>query len=497
MMRTTTGSNSISKSIRVMAWLWSLLAAPPAMEAALRTESFDRPPAHWEGVNHRNTNFSPREVIQDFGFSPGTSHAGGDPGEIGGRLQPSGEAAYCAYRLPKPLSFDTPLQAEGRLTVPRGPGHFLLGFFNEETLNEWRVPNAIVMRVNGRGETFHFHFEYATARWRAGAGVIGDIIPGERITARELPCGRPGVWRLEYNPEGAEGRGEITLSFDGITASCALEADHRKDGARFTHFGLLSIPKTWDSAGEAWVDEVAVNGARFDFSGDPGWEEHGNRRRYVTTDTRPRFDFGWSATHWAGGKAAGELGGLIFRGDCREPSRMASYGDVIETVSLDTPLVASGTVSMRRGVTDSTASIGFYHAEHSMRSNPSQAHGIPMDYLGINIEGPSSEGFYFYPVYRTHGDAAKAMSAREGRPPRIYPDGRVHRWELRYDPAGADGRGTITVRLDDQSCVMELESGHRTLGAAFNRFGICTPWIDGNSVTAFFDDLTYTCGSGN
>jgi hypothetical protein len=30
------------------------------------------------------------------------------------------------------------------------------------------------------------------------------------------------------------------------------------------------------------------------------------------------------------------------------------------------------------------------------------------------------------------------------------------------------------------------------MGASFDRFGICTPWIDGNSVTVFFDDVTYT-----
>jgi hypothetical protein len=479
-------------------WLGGLLSIVATnSHAALRTESFDHAPARWEGVNHRNTNFPARTVTQDFGFSPGTRHAGGEPGEAGGRLQPSGEAAYFAWRLPEPLSLDNPMVAEGRLTVPAGPGHFMLGFFNARTLNEWRTPNSLVLRLNARGETFHCHFEYTTARWRAGAGVIGHIIPGERVTARELPAGVPAPWRLAYDPNGAGGRGVITSTFQGVTARCELDPGHRADGARFTHFGLLSIPKTWDSAGEGWIDDVVVNGARYDFSQDPGWEGHGNRRTYLTTDTRPRFDFGWSPTRWAGGAAAGELGGLIFRGDCREPSRMACYGDPIGELTLDAPLEASGTLSMRRGVTDSTASIGFYHAVHSMRSNPSQKHSIPMDYMGINIEGPSSEGFYFYPVYRAHGDGAKALSAREGRAPRIHPDGSVHTWRLHYDPAGANGRGRITVSLDDQTCVLDLEEEHRAMGASFNRFGICTPWIDGNSVTVFFDDLTYTSGPGD
>ena len=115
-----------------------------------------------------------------------------------------------------------------------------------------------------------------------------------------------------------------------------------------------------------------------------------------------------------------------------------------------------------------------------------------MDYVGINIEGPSSEGFFFYPVYRVHGDIAGALGGGSGKAPHIYPDRTVHDWTLTYDPAGADGRGQITVTLDDQTCTLDLEPGAKAAGATFDRFGICTPWIDGNSVTAFFDDIQYT-----
>jgi len=158
-------------------------------------------------------------------------------------------------------------------------------------------------------------------------------------------------------------------------------------------------------------------------------------------------------------------------------------------LNLDKPLFASGKVAMRRGVSDSTASIGFYNSVSSMRVNPSQNQSIPMDYLGLNIEGPSSEGFFVYPVFRVHGDIARAKAAGA---PRIYPDGKVHDWSLKYDPHGAKGNGQITVALDAQSCSLDLEPGARKIGASFDRFGICTPWIDGNSVTVYFDDLTYT-----
>jgi len=505
--------------------------AVASLHAALRHESFDQPPATWEGVNNRNSHFPKRTVTQDFGHSPDTHHIGDQPGEIGGRLQPAGEPAWYGWPLPSPLTLDHTLHAEGRLLVAPGGGNFLIGFFNTNTVNEWRTPNALAIRINGRGDTFHCHFEYATRLWRAGAGVIGTIVPGERITARDLPSGQVYKWVLHYDPEGAGGRGNIALTLkqevsrggaeapspdrlkaeqqtpvplvvppsggssspnNNSTAHCELDPGHRQEGATFTHFGLLPVPKTWDDAGEVWIDDLTVNGMSFDVTNDPQWDALGNRRTYTTTDTRPRFDFGWSPTGHAGGNKSGEMGGLVFRGDCREPQRMACYGDRLETLTLRQKLVARGKVAMLRGVTDSTASIGFYHATHSMESNPSQNQSVPRDYLGINIEGPSSEGFLFYPVYRPHAGDAQVWNRNAGTPLRIHPDGSVHDWSLEYDPNGAGGRGRITVGLDDKTITLDLEPGHPEDAATFNRFGLCTPWIDGNSVTVYFDDLSYT-----
>ncbi len=475
---------------------WALAAEAVASEpmkiCTSRTEAFDREPAGWEGVNHRSTYFAPKTVTQDFGYNPATRHAGGRPGEVGGRINPAGEAAYYGWRLPKPLALDDPASASGTIVVRRGPGHFLLGFFNPGTLNEWRTPNTLAARINGRGEGFHAHLEYCTSRWRAGAGVIGQIVPGQRVEARLLPADRVYRWRLAYDPKGAGGNGLATFTLDGQTATCEIAKEHRADGARLTHFGLLPVLKSWDDAGEAWIDDVTIQGNRFDFAHDPKWDALNNRRAYVTNNTRPRFDFGWSPTRFAGGKAAGELGGIVFRGDCREPHRMAAYGARLSRLTLDTPLFARGKMSMLRGVTDSTASIGFYHSTWSLRSNPAQDQGIPMDYLGVNVEGPSTEGFCFYPVYRVHGQVAGALGGGSGKAPRIYPDRKVHDWLLKYDPAGAGGRGRITVSLDGHACTLDLAPGAKAIGASFDRFGICTPWIDGNSVTVYFDDIEYT-----
>jgi hypothetical protein len=160
-------------------------------------------------------------------------------------------------------------------------------------------------------------------------------------------------------------------------------------------------------------------------------------------------------------------------------------------LTLERPLRVSGKVSLHRGVSDSTTLIGFYHATHSLAVNPSQQFGTPKDFLGAAIEGPSGEGFYLYPVYRNHdGGVSSGMGAN---PPRIYPDGAAHDWTLEYDPGAANGNGRITVSLDGKPVTMDLKAGDKAAGAQFDRFGLVTPWIDGNGQHVYFDDLNYTC----
>ncbi|HKB35341.1 MAG TPA: hypothetical protein VKD72_02740, partial [Gemmataceae bacterium] len=265
---------------------------------------------------------------------------------------------------------------------------------------------------------------------------------------------------------------------------------HRADGATFDRFGLLNVMKSADTGGEVWLGDVTVNGTAEDFSRDPGWDQLNNRRTSTSSLVRPRFDFGYSPTHFAGGKGKGELGGVIFRGDCRFPERMAYYADRLESLTLDRPLKASGKICMRRGVTDSTVLIGFFHSRDSVAVNPSQDNGLPRSFLGISTDGPSREGFFFAPTYRTKGSGHGY--ARAGAP-HLYPDGTPHDWALEYSPTAAGGRGRITVTVDRHSVHLDLAEGHKAAGARFDRFGILTTWVDGNSQTLYLDDLTYTC----
>ena len=183
----------------------------------------------------------------------------------------------------------------------------------------------------------------------------------------------------------------------------------------------------------------------------------------------------------------GEIGGLFFRGDCRYKDRLAYYGAKTGALSLANELHASGKVTFLRGVTDSTTLFGFFNATESVRVNDKQDQAIPSDFLGAAIEGPSGEGFLFYPVYRVHaGVAGEAHSTA----PHIYPDGALHQWDLQY--AATDAGGELTLSLDGQVVRLSLPKDHLAVGAAFDHFGFVTPWIDGNAQVVYLDDLRYT-----
>jgi len=227
------------------------------------------------------------------------------------------------------------------------------------------------------------------------------------------------------------------------------------------------------------------------FDKDPGWDGFNNWA--VALEARTiRQDFGYSNTHHARGQASGEMGGLVFRGDNRYRDRLAYYGDRLRPLTLEKPLRASGKVCLRRGVSDSTTLLGFFHSTHSVAVSPSQASALPRCLLGIAIEGPSSEGFYFYPVYALR-EGEYGSLPNVSSPPRIYPDGEAHEWTLEYTPEGAGGRGRITVTLDGKTATLDLGEGHKQMGAEFDRFGLVTTCIDGNGQRVYFDDLRYTC----
>ncbi len=469
-----------------------VLAISAICHAEERTEHFDADP-QWDGVNHRAVVPEPQEIVQDFGYSR-TENAGGEnAGEIGGWTTPAAEAAYYAKAIPE-ATFDDRLTLSGKLNCTGGQFHVLVGFFNSESVNEWRTPSSIFLRLYGRGDVFYAYVEYCTSTWRAGGDSPEGFYTGAPDEARRRDMhGFPSRTELDfsivYDPDGNDGGGAVTINLGDKTAVCHLDVDHKQDGATFNRCGLLAIPKSYDDGGDVWLDDLIINGELETFDSDPEWESVGNRRTYLSNGVRPRFDFGYSETQFADGLASGELGGIVFRGDCRVAEKLAYYGDRLEPLSTNAPLIASGKVALRRGVSDSTTLLGFFHSEDSTAVSDSQSAGFPMNFLGVVVEGPSREGFLFYPAYHladgygyTHGPGVQ----------HILPNGDAHDWTLDYQPGSAGADGEMVITFDGQEARLAVPAEYLATPGRFDRFGLVTTWIDGNAQTIYFDDLTYT-----
>ncbi len=459
----------------------SLIAATATAEPQLRTEHFDTDPG-WDAHNNRMVEEPGRETVQDFGFSE-SGFAGGDPGEIGGSLQTAAERAYYAKQLAPVLSLDTPLSASGTLAFApgRATGPFLIGFFDAKTSFGWRTPNTLSLRIDGRGEVLHVHMEYCTASWRAGAGVIGAVDPDNgRLQPVEFPANGVHRWSFTYQPASADRPAHATFEFDGYRGEMDVNVVPG-DGATFDRFGMFNVMKSSDNRLEVYLDNATINGVEERFDRDPAWDAEGNRNTYRARIVRPWFDFGYSATNFAG-RDAGEIGGTVFRGDHRFDNTKAYYGDRTGELSLAAPLEASGRVSLLRSISDAGVLIGWFHSAHSFEGGTDKS-TIPQDFVGAFIEGPSSEGFYFRPVYRIHGEESGV-----GRGPYIFPDRVGRDWAIQYSPDPP----RVTVLLDGESASINLTAEPAGFGATFNRFGIITTQIDGNYEIVYFDDLTYT-----
>ena len=180
-----------------------------------------------------------------------------------------------------------------------------------------------------------------------------------------------------------------------------------------------------------------------------------------------RQDFGFSPTSHAGGKP-GELGGFV-----QAAAEPAWYAKPIAPLTLDQPLSASGTLAVADGGTNLL--LGFFNADTAKEWRTANS-------LALRING-RGDHFFVYLEYctskwRAGADSPQAFPRTEQQQPgrktgSAFPSGgKVHRWELRYDPAGNNGGGVITARIDDKTSVCHLDAGHKADGATFNRFGV-------------------------
>jgi hypothetical protein len=445
---------------------------PAAGAAEVERADFSADP-NWEGYRNRLLPDPLPIVRQDFGWS-------GKP-EIGGWVQRSVTPASYAKTIPVRTLNDR-LTASGSfcVTEDQGGSGTMFGWFHENSRG-WRTPNSLVFRIDGNGGKYWVFYEYGTRGWLTGGG---GCFKGERYqTTPTKPFKADGTehtWSLSYEPEGAEGNGMITFVLDGKSYNQPLAPGHKLDGAEFNRFGIVNQQLTGGGM-RASFRNLMLEGEKVDLSGDPGWVGQGNRVEYPDRARRPFHDFGWMPSTRAGGKP-GEIGGMIWR-----DVKPAYYGTKTGTLTLDDELVASGTIAFHGAGSDSGAYLGWFSAE-SKRDPDVKEQEAPKNIIAILIEGPSRVGHYFRPEARVASGAGTA--AETG--PIIRPDGKMHRWELRYSPVASDGSGRVTVKFDDQTQTITLKPEHRRTGATFDRFGIFNCQTGGHFVDIAIDDVTFS-----
>jgi hypothetical protein len=259
-----------------------------ALHAEERTERFDKDP-NCDGDNHRAANVKARKIVQDFGYTPDDSYRQ-QPRRNRRHNNPAGESAYYGMNIGK-LSFNTAFIASGRLNCRSRQIHALVGLFNSGTLNEWRTPNTIAIRLLGRGDVFYAYVEYCTSRWRAGGDTPGGIAMvrdarTRRMEPRGFATNVVHEWSLRFDPLGNSG-GSVTEAIGRETSVCHLDLWHKSDGATFTNFGLLPVPKSADDTGSLFLGDLIINGERQDLSKDSKWDESENRRLSERVLRRP------------------------------------------------------------------------------------------------------------------------------------------------------------------------------------------------------------------
>jgi len=479
-------------------------------KTVLKIEHFDSDPG-WEGFNNRVMLSRVPTVAQDFGYS--LTHVASDSkGEVGGRVQRASKPAYYADKTPtKTLNDKLTASGSFAITGTGGNSGVFFGWFNADQPGASGRPlNSLGLDFDGEGGGARLAVRMISGTNKTCGTFVTPFIPGKFRPTPIRADGTRYTWTLSYDPEanGGNGRFEFTIKSHGTkleeldaknlpadmperykqealsrfpnvtTFAVDVPAEVRKAGASFDRFGLLNMMKP-GHAMTIYFGDLAHDGKAADFSRDPGWEGSGNRVTYEEHERVGAHDYGFSAaTNFAGGKP-GEIGGALWRG-----GQFSYYADRVGPLSLDDRLEARGRIVLKIGGPDSDAFLGWFNSSNKDRP-PTDVGG----FLGVHIGGPTRIGHYFQPSIAT----AKGKRDQSAAGPVLTP-GKVYDWSLVYDPSADHGNGTITVTLGTESVTLALKSGIKAQSGNFDRFGLFTPAIGGQSVRMYLDDLTYTSG---
>jgi hypothetical protein len=457
----------------------------PNPQTRQSVQHFDVNP-HWDSQNN-DVKVKPIPVTQDFGFSNTNHAAGAAAGEIGGRIQRSTKPAYYGMQLVQPATLDQKLHCSGQFVIAKtkASSGLYFGWFNTGTM-EARPRNWMGLLLNGESNGVEVHAGFKTAGGHSEgirATGTGPTVDGVR-QKKLIPSGIVYTFDYVYDPEGNGGAGEVIFTLGGtgpLTGgpfTFKVSPDQRKAGATFNAFGIVNSQSSGDQF-EVYFDDLAVNGQKLTFDSDPKWIAKNNRDQHEDYGLDGAHHFGFSDTALAGGKR-GELGGLIFSSAAYPGYCAANIG----RLSLDNRLIASGKLALKEYGSDGGMYVGWFDSKK--RGYP------PVNIVGALIDGTTSSGPRFRACVAS-SDAKLEHCQWETSAP-IAPDGAAHSWKIEYAPEDGDGRGRLTVWLDQRQDSFVLPDGIKKKGATFDRFGLFVHEAGGRGSLIYLDDLEYTDG---
>ncbi len=188
----------------------------------------------WVEANNRATIENPPVGAHDFGFSPKTSFAGGNEGEIGGDLWRSGKYGYYADKV-GPLSLGDRLEAGGKVVLKVGApdSDVYLGWFSSTAKETPPTESGNFLGVHVGGPTRVGH--YFIPRMATSKRTLAKVEKGPILTP-----GKVFEWSLVYDPGANGGQGELRVSLDKESVTLPLKKGLNAEEANFDRFGLFN-----------------------------------------------------------------------------------------------------------------------------------------------------------------------------------------------------------------------------------------------------------------
>ncbi len=223
------------------------------------------------------------------------------------------------------------------------------------------------------------------------------------------------------------------------------------------------------------------------FDADPHWDSQNNHIK--TKPIAVTQDFGYSATHHAGGKAAGEIGGWIQRS-----SAPAYYGQRLpKPKTFDQKFRCSGRFVIARTESNSGLYFGWF--------NTATMEARPRNWMGVFLNGEAG-GCEVHVGYKTGGGHSEGIRAtgtgptvKGVRQKQLIPTGVPYTFEFAYDPDANGGVGEVTFTLGGTGPLtggpftFKVTPDQRKAGATFDSFGIVNSQSTGHGFEVYFDDL--------